>query len=111
MSKIFYDHLIILEEVEVYIDRVAKTSEEKEELWRLIDEIIHHRVLTSILEKLPEEHHNHFLKKFFTKPFDDNLIPYLNEKINEDVEAFITSEIDSLSDELLQLVESKGKKE
>jgi hypothetical protein len=110
MSKIFYDHLIVLEEVRFHIDKVAKTSEEKEELWKLVDEIIHHRVLTAILEKLPEKHHNDFLKKFYAAPHDESLIAYLNEKINEDFESFIKGEVKTLSNELLQLVGGKAKK-
>ena len=107
MSKIFYDHLIVLEEVNIQIDEVAKTSEEKEELWKLVDEIIHHRVMSAILEKLPEKHHKNFLKTFYASPYDDKLISYLNEKIDDDIEKFIGREIKSLSDELLQLVGGK----
>ena len=110
MSRIFYDRLIILEEVEVSINSVAKTTVEKEELWALVDEIIHHRVLTAILDKLPEESHNDFLDRFSTSPYDDSLISYLNEKIDEDIEVFITNEIQSLSGELLQLVRATKKK-
>jgi hypothetical protein len=104
MSKIFYDHLIVLEEVRVQIDKVAKTSEEKEEIWKLVDEIIHHRVMNTILEKLPEKHHKSFLKRFYAAPYDEKLIPYLNEKIDDDIENFISKEIKLLSEELLQLV-------
>src|SRR4030042_929061 len=63
MSKIFYDHLIVLEEVNIQIDEVAKTSEEKEELWKLVDEIIHHRVMSAILERFPEKHKKILLRK------------------------------------------------
>ena len=110
MSKIFYDHLIVLEEVNIQIDEVAKTSEEKEELWKLVDEIIHHRVMSAILEKLPEKHHKNFLKTFYASPYDEKLISYLNEKIDDDIEKFIGREIKSLSDELLQLVGGKTEK-
>jgi hypothetical protein len=110
MSRIFYDHLIILEEVEFHINKVAKTPVEKEELWGLVDEIVHHRVLAAILAKLPEENHSDFLNRFHSAPFDDNLMSYLNEKINEDVEVFISSEVESLSGELLRLLEDTKKK-
>ena len=110
MSKIFYDHLIVLEEVKIRIDGVAKTPEEKEELWKLVDEIIHHRVMSVIFEKLPEKHHKHFLKRFYASPHDEELISYLNEKIEDDIENFISQEINLLSDELLQLVGEENKK-
>jgi len=41
MSKLFFDHLIILEDLETEIKEVAESPEEKEELWQLIDEILH----------------------------------------------------------------------
>ena len=64
MSKLYYDRLIVFEEVEAEIKKVAKTSEEKEELWREVDEIIHHKLMGCVLEKLPCEHHHDFLEKF-----------------------------------------------
>ena len=39
MSKLFFDHLIKLDEVEVEIKKVTKTQEEREELWQIVDEI------------------------------------------------------------------------
>ena len=68
MSKIFYDHLIILEEIKVYISRVSSSQEEKEELWNLVDEIVHHRIFSMVLDKLPKEHHDNFMNKFYKAP-------------------------------------------
>ena len=50
MSKIFYDHLITLEEVDIEIRAISQTPDEKEELWKLIDEIVNHRMMITILE-------------------------------------------------------------
>lgn len=105
MSKIFYDHLISLEELEKKIKRHAKTKEEREELYTLVDEMIHHKVVGCILDKLPNDHHNDFLTKFAQKPYDDSLLGYLKEKIIDDVEEFIKAEINSLSVELLKIIE------
>lgn len=102
MSKIFYDHLIVLEEVEAEIKKTAETSEEREELWQLVDEIIHHRVLGSILDKLPGEHHGEFLEKFHKAPHDESLIDYLKEKIGENIEEVIRQEMGDLAYEILE---------
>jgi len=110
MSKIFYDHLIILEDIKIQVDKVSTSREEKEELWQLVDKMVHHRILTTILEKLPEVHHNEFLEKFYGAPHDENLITYLNEKLNGDVEILIKTEVEVLSGELLQLMDKKKKK-
>jgi hypothetical protein len=92
MSKIFWDRIIVFEEVEAEIKKVAKTPEEKEELWREIDEIIHHKLMGCVLEKLPKEHHH------------EGLFTFLNEKVGEDIEDFLELEMEKLKTELLQLI-------
>jgi len=68
MSKLFYDHLLYLEEVEIEIKNRASSKEEKEELWGLVDEIISHKVLEKVLDKLPRESHEEFLELFHKSP-------------------------------------------
>jgi hypothetical protein len=105
MSKIFYDHLIIFEEVELHIKDSAETKEEKEELWQIVDEIVHHRVLHCLLEHLPHDHHQNFLEKYHECPYDEALLDYLNEKIEGDVEKVIKKEISGLEKEILKELE------
>ncbi|KKQ96113.1 MAG: hypothetical protein UT23_C0041G0008 [Candidatus Woesebacteria bacterium GW2011_GWA1_39_12] len=93
MSKLYYDHLIVLDEVEAVIKRAAKTQEEKEELWKVVDETLHHRVMGKVLDKLPREHHEEFLDKFHASPHD--------------VEELIRQEIGNLAYELLQDLKKK----
>ncbi len=107
MSKIFYDRLIVFEEVEAEIKKVAKTPEEKEELWREIDEIIHHKLIGCVLEKLPKGHHHDFLEKFEKAPQDEGLFTFLNEKVGEDIEEFLKTEMSKLKTEILQLIKGK----
>ena len=109
MSKVFYDHLIILEEVETEIKNVTETPEEKEELWKLIDEIVHHRILGSILDVLPREHHEEFLTKFHEAPHSEYLLSFLDERTEESIEEIIRKEIKNVEKELL--LEIKGKKD
>lgn len=104
MSKLFYDHLIILSDLEVEIKKIAETADEREELWQIVDEIIHHRILGCMLGYLPEHHHHEFLEKFHQAPHDEILFDYLKEKIGKDVELFIEKEINNLENELLQLI-------
>lgn len=102
MSKIFFDRLIIFEEVEVEIKKVSKSSEEKKELWELIDGIINHKLFGSILEKLPVQYHGEFLEKFEQAPHDEGLFHFLTQKIGEDIEEFLKSEIGKLKEEILK---------
>lgn len=109
MSKLFFDHLIILDEVYAIVNQTANSQEEKEELWGLVDEIIHHRVFDVILGKLPHKHHHEFLEMFQKRPHDESLIDYLKEKIGENIEELIRQEIGSLGAEILAEIDGKGK--
>ncbi|KKQ43406.1 MAG: hypothetical protein US60_C0002G0014 [Microgenomates group bacterium GW2011_GWC1_37_8] len=108
MSKIFYDHLIILEEIEVHIGNIAKTFEEKEEIWKLIDELIHYRVFNLILDHLPRDHNEEFIEKFHKAPYDGRLLTFINERTQQDMEKVIRQEIKLLENEILE--EIKGYK-
>ena len=107
MSKLYYDRLIVFEEVEREVKKIAKTPEEKEELWREIDEIIHHKLMGCVLEKLPRKHHHDFLEKFEKAPQDEGLFKFLTEKVGGDIEEFLKTEMSKLKTELLQLIKGK----
>ena len=107
MSKLFYDHLIVLTQVEAEIKKTAETPEEKEELWKLVDEIIHHRVMEKVLDKLPRAHHEDFLTRFHEAPHDESLIGYLTQQIGENVEELIRREIGELAYELIKELRRK----
>ncbi len=109
MSKVYYDHhLVVLEDVDKYIKETAETPEEKEELWQLVDEIVHHRVLECVLDNLPGEYHEEFLGKFQEAPHDLTLMDYLKEKVTENIEELIKQEIGGLATELLEELQAKG---
>lgn len=110
MSKIFYDRLVIFEEVETEIDKVAQSKEERDELWGLVDETLHHKIFDTILNKLPTIHHQEFLEKFHRSPHDEALFDYLEEKIGENIEEIIKEEIGGLAYQLLEDLRTKKKK-
>ena len=83
MSKIFYDQIIVLEEVEKEINSTTQTHEERQDLWQIVDEIVHHKVMDCILDKLPGEHHEEFLDKFQSAPHNHSHFDYLKEKIGD----------------------------
>lgn len=104
MSKIFYDHLLDLSHVEKEIKKNVKDPDERAELYHLVDEIVHHRVVGCILDRLPTTHHTEFLTRFSEKPHDEHILKYLSERIPEDIEHFIRAEVYLLGSELLQLI-------
>lgn len=107
MSKVFYDHLVDFSELESLIKRNITDPSEREEIYRIIDEIVHHRVLGCILDRLPREHHSGFLNEVSERPHDEGILEYLKDKVVEDVAEFIKREIHGLSVELLGLVAEK----
>jgi biopolymer transport protein ExbB/TolQ len=110
MSKLFFDHLLKLEKIEKEINKVAKTREEKEELWALVDEIIHHKAVGCILEKLPHESHHEFLGIFEHSAHDERVIfEYLKKKVGENIEEILEQELGKLTYELLETIGSSKK--
>ena len=110
MSKIFYDHLIQFEVIETQIKKVSKNQEEKEELWRIVDDIVNHKALAFILDKLPIQDHSEFLERFHKAPQDSDLIAYLSGKIGENIEELLRQELGNVAYELLEEI-TKGTKE
>ena len=107
MSKLFFDHLVVLDDVDTEIKSLAETEEERHELWHLVDEIVHHRVMGCVLNHLPEGNHNEFLEKFHEAPYDDSLMGYVDEKTEKNIENVIRDEMKDLKKEILELVKEK----
>ena len=103
MSKLFFDHLLSLDNLDKEIKKMAKTPEEREELWLLVDEIIHHKVFDIILEKLPKDNHEEFLEMVHKFPHDEDfLFGYLKNKIGENIEDILRAELGDLTYEILK---------
>ena len=104
MSKIFYDHLVVLDEIEHHIRHGVETPEEKEELWHLVDEIIHHRIIGCILDHLPKDKHKKFIKRLHMRPYDDGHLDYLKMHARDDIEDVIRSESEKIRLEIMELI-------
>ncbi len=107
MSTLFFDHLIVLNSLDKKIKKHSGSNEEMQELWMYVEELIHHKVMGCCLENLPDEHHGEFLEIFHKRPYDKEIINYLNSRIGKDVEKLIKLEIKKLSKELLLLNSNK----
>lgn len=108
MSKLFFDRLVELKKIDKEIRKVAKTAEEREELWGIVDEIVHHKVMGCILDRLPKDNHEEFLEIYHRSPHDEELLfGYLKNKAGSDIEETIKQQIGSLSAELLEEISSK----
>lgn len=109
MSRLFWDEIIDTKDLEKKVSALSRSSEEKQELWALVDEIIHHKVIGCILDKLPPEHHEEFLEHFSQKPHDPKIWEMLKAKATHDIEIFIIKEVRDLADEILNYIETPKK--
>lgn len=103
MSKLFYDHLVDLSELERLVKKHVKDEAARHEIYQLVDEIVHHRVVGCILDKLPEHHHKEFLDHVHKRAHDESILEFLKERAVEDVEEFIRKEIYFLGTELVAM--------
>lgn len=110
MSRVFYDRFIVFGEVEQEMDNLELDTEERHELERLIDELVHFRVVDRILRQLPRHFHAEFLDKFHKAPWDEELLAYLDERVEESVEKHVKEEVEKLKKEILEDLKPRSHK-
>ena len=86
MAQLFYDHLIVIEEVIAVLDEHKLTKEERTELLEFIDQTLHHEILDLIFTHLPKEKHATFLTQFHMAPHDVKLLEFLQDATSVDIE-------------------------
>lgn len=109
MTKVFYDHLIIIEEIIAVFDLRGIRGDEREEFLQLIDQTMHHEILGTILTHLPREHHEEFLIRFHAAPHDASLMTYLNERVSVDIEKEILKAANNVKKTLIKEIEAAKK--
>ncbi|MBI4062621.1 hypothetical protein HY410_01745 [Candidatus Gottesmanbacteria bacterium] len=101
MNKIFYDHLVEIDELMALVDQ---------ELADLIDNTMHHHVLDEILTHLPVEHHKMFLERLAHAPHDPELLIFIQKVTVIDIEKAIKKRAKAVKKELLATIRSSKKK-
>ncbi|MBI4137514.1 hypothetical protein HY469_05635 [Candidatus Roizmanbacteria bacterium] len=102
MSKLFYDHLIKIEEIMVVLDEYHIPDGDRDEILSVIDETIHHHVLDVIFTHLPEEHHQEFMGQLVLAPHSPKLLDYIQQKTNLDIEQEIHQTLNQFIKEVIQ---------
>jgi hypothetical protein len=103
----YFDHILVLDELEEHIHAVAETPEEKEELWQLVDELVQNEIMGCVLDNLPKEHHDEFLEKFHEAPHSHELIIYINERIDGDIEVILKDKVQTLNTEIVEEISKR----
>lgn len=101
MSKLFFDHLILVDEIASKLDEYNLDPEEHAELLSLIDQTLHHHTLNVIFNLLPAEKHPEFVSLYKDGPADKKLLEYLKKEIKEDVEAEIRKQAERVKKDIL----------
>jgi hypothetical protein len=101
MSKIFYDHLVIREEIDCELNNYKLDKEEKDELIEIIDQTLHHHILNVILNHLPKDKHPEFISKLHTNPGDDGIMEYLKTQIGPYIEEEIKKQSHKVKQDIL----------
>jgi hypothetical protein len=101
MSKVFYDYLVIKEEVDCELNNYRLDKEEKDELIDIIDQLLHHHVLNVILNHLPKDKHPEFVSRLQTSPGDDQLMEFLKQHIGPYIEEEIKKQSRKVKQEII----------
>lgn len=101
MSKLFFDDLVDLSDLEKAINESVESEDERHELWHIVDELLHHHVLGCVFDHLPGEHHEEFLNLYHANPADDMLIHFINTRASIDFAELLKNELQSLQNSLL----------
>lgn len=105
MSKLFYDHLIIIEEVAQVLTTHQLTQQECEEILDLVDKTMHSEILGTILKHLPRAHHERFLIHFHAVPHDRKILEFLQEHTPVDIEKEILKTANGVKKKILKEIE------
>jgi hypothetical protein len=89
MSQLFYDHLIVIEEMTAVLDQHKLTPVDRAKILELMDATLQHEILDVIFTYLPSEKHEEFLKKFHAAPNDKMLMQYLKDNSPVNIELAI----------------------
>ena len=101
MPKVFYDHLIGLEEISLELKGYNLQKEEYDELIGIAGETLHHHVLNIILTHLPKDKHQIFLETFSLTPHDPKLMDFLKNEGLIEIEEKISIQIKKIKTEIL----------
>jgi len=100
-TKMFYSHLVDLSDLVVKLECLKLDEQEREEIVDLIEDILHHRILDSLLDVIPPEHHEGFLERMIEDPTDPQLIAHLKEISTYDPEIKIMTVTEIVKQEIV----------
>ncbi len=92
MSILFYDHLINLDHIRLYLEKLDLPEEKRSQFKTMIDDILHAGLMEYILQKLHPHHHHTFLTQLERAPYDPELLTYLKQNADTNIESALEKE-------------------
>lgn len=83
MRKVFWDHLIEIEEIKIKIEEFKLSQEEKNKLIHITYETFDMHILETILTHLPKEKHRKFLDHFSKMPYHPKVLDLLKKDVKD----------------------------
>jgi hypothetical protein len=97
-NNLFYSHLVEIESINVELDQMDLSTEEKLHLAKLVDSSLHHTVLNAIFSELKDEDKRR-LVNHINENDHDKIMKFLNERVDK-LEEKIKKAADDLKIEL-----------
>jgi hypothetical protein len=112
MSTLFFDSLVIREEIDFELNLYHLNLEDKAELLEIIDQMLIHHILNLIFNHLPTEKHHEFISLFQASPHDDRLlISYLKIHAHPEIESEIKKHASKIKSEIIaEIKKSRNQK-
>jgi hypothetical protein len=104
MKKIFWEEVVEIREIAVYINKKDLKEKEKLVLLQEVYETFHMRVVDTVLNHLPHSKHPKFLDHLAKKPSSPKILQLLKEDV-EDIEDKIKHTAKKFKKEILSLID------
>ncbi len=102
MAKLFYDHLLIIEEITVLLDKQDLKPKDRDELLALVHETLEHEILDVIATYLPREHHEEFFTRLHAAPHDPEIMQFLKDHAVVNIELAILDRANKTKKKLMK---------
>ncbi len=109
MTPHIFDHLTQVEEIITEIDIHDLDVLDKDELVQLIKQILNHHTLDTVLTHLPQDKHEHFLQEYRQDPTNQQLLAWLKQEIQADIEEAIKVQAAKIKKEILTEIKKARK--
>ncbi len=101
MTNLFFDHLVIREELDFELNKYPLSVEERADLIAIIDQTLDHTILNVVLNHLPKDRHPEFADHLAKHPHHEQIMDFLKIHTTVDIEAEIKKHARLAKDDIM----------